>query len=373
MSLLTNKERTELFPIFKTCTYLNTASTGVIPETAIAEQDRYMNFYRGDTLQTQPESFEMIIKIKEKAGELLGASPEDIALINNTSFGINMVGWGTDFQPGDKIVLPPGEFPANVYPWKGQEQRGAEVYFAERDGEEFLDVEGARVIAPSWIRFYDGYRFDLKECSKVAKKHNALLSVDGIQGAGVMFPDLENSGVDTFSAGAQKWLLSPTGTGILYVRKDASVKTIFQGWLNRFLDTLDFTNVRQYDIPEPKDASRFEVGSYPYQALFAMHASISFLAEIGIKRIQEYTLGLANMFVEECESLGMQVISAGGKRRSPIIAVQIPDAVHVHQRLQEKKILCSCREGNLRFSFHVYNNEEDIEKTIDVLRSVIKL
>ncbi len=372
MALLTNKERTELFPIFKTCTYLNTASTGVIPETAIAEQDRYMNFYRGDTLQSQPEAFEIIIKIKEKAGLLLGAQPEDIALVNNTSFGINMAGWGMDLTHGDKIVLPPGEFPANVYPWKGQEIRGAKVIITEKDGEEYLDVDGAKVIAPSWIRFYDGYRIDLDECSKVAKKHNAFLSVDGIQGAGVMYPDLEKSGVDTFCAGAQKWLLSPTGTGILYIRKDAPIRSIFQGWLNRFLDTLDFTNVRQYDIPEPKDASRFEIGSYPYQALFAMHASLSLLAEIGIMRIQEHALGLANTFVDECTSLGLRVISAGGKRRSPIISVHVPDAARAYSIMQEKKILCSSREGNLRFSFHLYNNEEDVEKTIGVIKSLIK-
>jgi selenocysteine lyase/cysteine desulfurase len=372
MALLTNKERNELFPIFKTCTYLNTASTGVIPETAIAEQNRFMNFYRGDTLQTQPESFEKIIEIKEKAGKLLGASPEDIALVNNTSFGINMAGWGMDLQRGDKIVLPPGEFPANVYPWKGQEIRGAKLVITKEDGEQYLDIDGVKIIAPSWIRFYDGYRIDLKECSEIASKHNALLSVDGIQGAGVMYPDLENSGVDTFCAGAQKWLLSPTGTGILYIRKDAPIRSIFQGWLNRFLDTLDFTNVRQYDIPEPKDASRFEIGSYPYQALFAMHASLSLLAEIGIMRIQEHALGLAKIFIDECKSLGLRIISAGGKRRSPIVAVHVPDAVGVHHILQEKKILCSCREGNLRFSFHLYNNEEDIEKTTDVIKSVIK-
>lgn len=372
MSLLTDKERIELFPIFKTCTYLNTASTGVIPETAIAEQDRFMNFYRGETLQTQPESFEIIIKIRQKVATLLGAEPDEIALVNNTSLGINIAGWGMDLKEGDVIALPPGEFPANVYPWKGMEQRGAKIFIAKQDGEEFLDVVNLQVLAPSWIRFYDGYRIDLQECSKIVKKHNAFLSVDGIQGAGVMYPDLKNSGVDTFSAGAQKWLLSPTGTGILYVRKKAPIRSIFQGWLNRFLDTLDFTNVRQYDIKEPKDATRFEIGSYPYQALFAMHASVSFLADIGIFNIQEYTLGLAQMFVDECEALGLKVISAGGKRRSPIVAVHVHKAATVHQILQEKKILCSCREGNLRFSFHIYNNEKDIEKTIDIIKTVIK-
>ncbi|HEX38372.1 MAG TPA: aminotransferase class V-fold PLP-dependent enzyme [Candidatus Cloacimonetes bacterium] len=372
MSLLTDKERIELFPIFKTCTYLNTASTGVIPETAIAEQDRFMNFYRAETLQTQPESFEIINKIKQKVAILLGAESDEIALVNNTSLGICMAGWGIEMSQGDVIALPPGEFPANVYPWKGLEVRGAKVYIAEQDGEEFLDVDNLRVLAPSWIRFYDGYRIDIQECSRIAKKHNALLSVDGIQGAGVMYPDLKNSGVDAFSAGAQKWLLSPTGTGILFVRKDAPIRSIFQGWLNRFLDTLDFTNVRKYEIPEPRDASRFEIGSYPYQALFAMHASVSFLVDIGIHKIQVYTLRMAEMFVDECKALGLKVISVGGKRRSPIVAVYIPEAVQVHQKLQEKKILCSCREGNLRFSFHVYNNERDIEKTIDVLKTAIK-
>jgi len=88
--------------------------------------------------------------------------------------------------------------------------------------------------------------------------------------------------------------------------------------------------------------------------------------------IQKHTLGLANDFVEQCESLGLQIVSPGGKRRSAIIAVHVPEAVKVHQILTEHKILCSCREGNLRFSFHVYNNETDIEKTMDVLKTVMR-
>ena len=103
-----------------------------------------------------------------------------------------------------------------------------------------------------------------------------------------------------------------------------------------------------------------------------MHASLSLLAEIGIMRIQEHTLGLANTFVDECTSLGLKVISAGGKRRSPIISVHVPDANKVHHILEEQKILCSCREGKLRFSFHLYNNEEDIEKTLDIIKSLIR-
>jgi len=261
MSLLTNKERKELFPIFKTCIYLNTASTGVVPETAIAEQDRFMNFYRGETIQSQPETFEVIEQIREKLSIILGAPAEDIALINNTSYGINMVAWGIDFKKGDKILLPSGEFPANFYPWKIHESRGAEIVINDTSDEVYFDNPSAKVIAPSWVRFYDGFRFDLKHFAEIAKKNKSMLCVDGIQGAGVLYPELEKSGVDTFSTGGQKWLLSPYSTGALYVRKNAPIRSLFQGWLQRFLETKDFSNVRKYDIPEPCNATRFEIAA----------------------------------------------------------------------------------------------------------------
>ncbi|MDP8315163.1 MAG: aminotransferase class V-fold PLP-dependent enzyme [Candidatus Celaenobacter antarcticus] len=372
MSLLTNKERNELFPIFKTCIYLNTASTGVIPETAIAEQDRFMNFYRGETLQSQPESFEVIEQIREKLSKILGAPAEDIALINNTSYGINMTAWGIDFHEGDKVLLPAKEFPANFYPWKVHEFRGAEIVINDTSDEIFFDRSDAKVIAPSWVRFYDGFRFDLKQCAEIAKKNNALLCVDGIQGAGVLYPELEKSGVDTFSTGGQKWLLSPYGTGTLYIRKDVPIRSLFQGWLQRFLDTKDFSDVGRYDIPEPDNATRFEIGSLPYQALFAMNKSLELINDLGIQNIEKHALKLAQQFADECEEQGYTVVSPGGKRRSAIVSVHFGDSKKVYEALLTHKVLCSLREGNIRFSFHLYNNEEDIEKTLDIIKSLIR-
>ena len=364
MALLTNKERNELFPIFKTCTYLNTASTGVVPETAIAEQDRFMNFYRGETIQSQPETFEVIEQIREKLGIILGAPAEDIALINNTSYGINMAAWGIDFHKCDKILLPAKEFPANFYPWKVHESRGAEIVINDTSDEIFFDLYDAKVIAPSWVRFYDGFRFDLKQCAEIAKKNRSLLCVDGIQGAGVLYPELEKSGVDTFSTGGQKWLLSPYGTGALYVRKDAPIRSLFQGWLQRFLDTKDFSDVGKYDISEPNNATRFEIGSLTYQALFAMNKSLELINELGIQNIEKHALKLANYFADECKNLDFEVVSPGGKRRSAIVSINFRDSKKVYEVLISKKVLCSLREGNIRFSFHLYNNEEDVEKTL---------
>ncbi len=370
MSLLTNKERKNLFPIFKTCTYLNTASTGVVPETAIAEQDRFMNFYRGDTLQSQPETFKIIEQIREKLSKILGAPAEDIALINNTSYGINMVAWGIDFHKGDKILLPAKEFPANFYPWKVHESRGAEIVINDTSDEIFFDRYDAKVIAPSWVRFYDGFRFDLKQCAEIAKKNRSLLCVDGIQGAGVLYHELEKSGVDTFSTGGQKWLLSPYGTGALYVRKDAPIRSLFQGWLQRFLDTKDFSDVGKYDISEPNNATRFEIGSLTYQAFFAMNKSLELINNLGIQNIEKHALKLANYFADECKSLGYEVVSPGGKRRSAIVSVHFHDSEKVFETLLEQKVLCSLREGNIRFSFHLYNNKEDIEKTLKYIQKV---
>ncbi len=370
MDLLTNKERNELFPIFKTCIYLNTASTGVVPETAIAEQDRFMNFYRGETIQSQPETFEVIEQIREKLSIILGAPAEDIALINNTSYGINMAAWGIDFQKGDKILIPSNEFPANFYPWKIHESRGAEIVINDTSDEAYFDQANTKVIAPSWVRFYDGFRFDLKHCAEIAKKNDTLLCVDGIQGAGVLYPELEKSGVDTFSTGGQKWLLSPYGTGALYIRKDAPIRSLFQGWLQRFLKTKDFSNVRKYDIPEPADATRFEIGSLTYQALFAMNKSLELINDLGIQNIEKHALKLANYFADECKSLGYEVVSPGGKRRSAIVSVHFHDSEKVFETLLEQKVLCSLREGNIRFSFHLYNNKEDIEKTLKYIQKV---
>jgi len=372
MSILSEKERRRLFPIFKRYIYLNTASTGIIPEPSLAEMEKFLKRYRGESIHHDAETCKVMDILREKLGEILGASPENIALVFNTSFGINIAANGLSLKPGDKIVLPPDEFPANFYPWDVQRNRGAEIFITDGADEELFHVPGAKVVALSWVRFFDGFKFDIKKASEIAHKQSSYLCIDGIQGAGTLAANIEESGADTFSAGGQKWLLSPYGTGVFYIRKDTPIEPKFTGWLQRIALTGDYSSLRKYDLPLPDNATAFEAGTMPYHNLWAMLRSIEIIADIGIENIERHTTGLVESFIEQVSVLNVGIASEGGKRRSSIVAIEVPEPEIAFNALKEKRIICANREGKLRFSFHLYNNETDVERTIAALGKVMK-
>ena len=372
-TILSQKERTSLFPIIKKCIYLNTASTGIIPQVSISEMERFMKRYSGDRIEHDAESFKMFDNLRELLASFLGAAPERLALTFNTSYGINVAANGLPIEHGDKIVLPPDEFPANFFPWQQRAQRGAQLVIADEANEEALDIEGAKVIAMSWVRYFDGLRFDLQKCSNIAQRKKTFLCIDGIQGAGVLRADLHNSGVHTFAAGGQKWMMSPYGTGILYVREGTPIQPIFTGWLSRFQANGDYSSLRKYNLPPPPDARAFELGTLPYHNLWAMFRSAELIAKLGIDEIESYTTGLAKSFADEiyASNLGT-VMNRTRKIHSSITSVKMPGQARIHRELKKLGIICAHREGCLRFSFHIYNTSEDIERTVSALKEVCK-
>ena len=68
-------------------------------------------------------------RIKQAAARLINAEgPRDIALIPNTSFGLNLVARGVDWRPGDRVVTTDQEYPANRYPWRDLARLGVVVH-----------------------------------------------------------------------------------------------------------------------------------------------------------------------------------------------------------------------------------------------------
>ena len=132
---------------------------------------------------------------RRNAAALIGADEDEIALVPNTTAGINFVAEGLDWRPGDNVVILAGEYPSNAYPWIHQQDRGVETRMVETDRgrpdlaklREACD-ERTRVVSVSWVSFSTGYRLDPERRSpKIAHAAGALFFLDAIQGLGV-FP-----------------------------------------------------------------------------------------------------------------------------------------------------------------------------------------
>src|SRR4051812_32299448 len=107
--------------------YLNNASTGPLSQRAIAASAEVVAD-RADPFRIDDDKhFAMLAQTRQLAARLIGADPAEIAILTNTTYGINIAAQTFAWEPGDVIVVHDREFPANMYPWLALEKRGVVV------------------------------------------------------------------------------------------------------------------------------------------------------------------------------------------------------------------------------------------------------
>ncbi|OLC97904.1 MAG: hypothetical protein DMD29_13475 [Gemmatimonadetes bacterium] len=366
------------FPWTAETIYLNNASIGPIPERTRRALDEFNAKRTAPHLLPDREIFAGLAATREVLARLIGAEPSEIALATNTSFGLSMAARALPLQPGDIVLLSDKEFPANVYPWLLLERRGITVERAPVGPQGWPDEDRlcerlrdprVRVLAVSFVQFANGYRADLKRLGAACRVHGAYLVVDGIQGIGNSVLDVRETPVDILACGGQKWLLSPWGSGFVYVRKELieTLEPAVTGWM-AFEGTDDFTRLTEYNPSFRGDARRFEMITLPYQDFHGMLHSLNLLLDIGTKSIADVTRSLHEPLLSWADERGVRVVSPREERhRSAILCIAPPKPVEAYHAVKRAHVVCSLREGAIRLSPHWYNTVEEMEKVADVL------
>ncbi len=371
--------RASEFPWTSKAVYLNAASTGPLPASTARVLADWAQRRTTPYLIPDPEILGTLTESRKQAAALLNCDAGEIALATNTSVGINVAARSLPLNEGDVVVVSDREFPANVYPWLRLRSEGVTVELAPvtADGwpdEAYLLERVAdprvRVLAVSLVQFSNGYTVDLARLSAATRAHNTYLVVDAIQGLGQMPVDLQQTPVDFLASGAQKWLLSPWGSGFMYVRRELipKLEPPFAGWM-AFEGTDDFSRLCDYDDTWRDDARRFEVLTYPVQDMSAMNVSLGLLRSLGIDAIARHLQVIEQPLLEWAERRGLALASPLSARRSGIVCVRVPDGRRLYGALKAAGVTVSLREGALRFSPHCYNNHDDLERAVAVLQA----
>lgn len=362
------------------CVYLNNASTGPLPARtlrAIAE----FNELRAEPYRlTLEHELGTIRKSRELAARLIGASPAEIACMVNTSYGINIAARAIPLSANDLVLSYGREFPANVYPWMALERRGVrfeQIACAENGVPDeaslhaALDRPGLRVVTVSWVQFSNGYRTDLAALGHECRARGIYLVVDAIQGLGAAALDVHACNVDILACGGQKWLLSPWGSGFVYVREELArdLEPSAVGWMStRGSD--DFTRLVDYDFTYHDDARRFEVITLPYQDFAGFNASLELLFELGTDAVEHHVKGLVDIVVEWASGRGdaRLITPSDGARRAGIVSLAPRgDPRAASERLTRAGIAHALREGSIRLAPHCYNTTDEIRRALAVL------
>lgn len=359
--------------------YLNNASTGPLPARTVRAMAEF-NARRAEPYRiTDKDEFDTVARTRALVAKLINASPNEIACMVNTSYGINVAARALPLEAGDIVLGFDREFPANVYPWMALERRGVRTMRLATDANGVpderalitaLDRPGVKAVTVSWVQFSTGFRTDLATVGRLCRERGIWFVVDAIQGLGAATLDVAACHIDLLACGGQKWLLSPWGSGFLYVR-DELARTLepgVVGWL-AMRASLDFAHLVDYEFGFHDDARRFEVLTLPFQDFAGFNTSLDLLHELGPANIERAVNGLVDLAVEWAASRSdVQLITPADRiHRAGVIALKPADLGAATERLTRAQISHAVREGCIRLSPYCYNTRDEVMRALAVM------
>ncbi|MBL4664876.1 MAG: aminotransferase class V-fold PLP-dependent enzyme [Nitrospinaceae bacterium] len=318
-------------------------------------------------------------RTRKKFAQLINADIDEVAFVKNTSEGISIVANGFDWQPGDNVVIPDIEFPANVYPWWNLKQRGIETRMVKSiEGRVLFDdlikqVDSrTRILSISSVECNSGFRSDLNRIGTFCKEKGVLFFVDAIQSLGVLPMDVKKDGIDFLSADGHKWMLSVEGLGGFYISKEVGdkIRPVTMGWSN----VVNAENFMDYDFTLKKDAKKFEEGTPNTMSIHAFGAALDLLLETGIDNIEKRVMHLGDCIITELNRRDIKIYSSTFlEERSGNISFTLDkDIGPLYSYMLKNKVKLTVRDGLVRFSPHFYNSEDEILKVFDLLDGYLK-
>ena len=358
--------------------YFNNASLGPSPElVADATEsfrrtlDGFPSKYMWGGWNTDKE------QVREKVGQAVGASPEEIALIHNTTEGMNVIAASMDLEPGDEVILADHEHSSGTIPWKyWQESKGIKLVrptlpMMPGSPGEIVDVyrqaitPRTRVISMCHMINTNGMILPVREVAELARPRNILVAVDGAQTAG-MFPfDLHEMGCDYYAASSHKWLFSPKGVGLFYVRQEAQRHLrpliVASGYEDESVRRFENYNTR--NLPE----------------LLGLGVSIDFHNLLGAERKGDRIFGLKRYFREKVsdnpafniKTPAPDVLSAGITTMEVVghQVNQVESTLAGEYNINVRP-MSSFGLNGLRISLSVFNTKEDIDYLVGALEEI---
>ncbi|MCS4200208.1 aminotransferase class V-fold PLP-dependent enzyme [Salinibacter ruber] len=367
----------EHFPHTEHQMYLNHAAVSPMSRPVREAIDTYVAERHGADPDAPIANFEsffpMMEETKERLATVLGTSAARVEFVPNTSAGLNVLARGLDWEEGDRIAVPDGAFPTNVYPFLNLEPEGVEVDFVPTEEGAYTvdEVEDTlrpetRLLSVSWVHFLSGFRADLEALGALCEKHDVLFCVDAIQGLGALQMDVEAAGIDFLTAGGHKWLMAAQGIGVLYC--DEALQDDLRppaGWLH---GPIDWANLDDYELTFHEDARRFRTGTLNSVGVAALHAALGLYLDAGPEWCEERVLRLSTILADELSDRGLPRCGTDAPAHASGIVTVAPDAPEaLFEHLKTHGITGAVRNQKLRLAPTYYNDQSDLRAVLRAL------
>ncbi|KAB8166462.1 aminotransferase class V-fold PLP-dependent enzyme [Streptomyces sp. 3MP-14] len=334
--------------------YLDTASLGRPPARSVAALERAVRL-AAEGRPDQAAAFRAVEEARASFAALVGLGPERVAVGSSVSAHVGLV--AAALPEGGEVLCARGEFSSLVTPFALR--AGVRLREAALAGLAEAVGPGTVLVAVSSVQSSDGSRADLAAVTEAARAHGALTLVDTTQSTGWL--PLSADAFDFTVCGAFKWLLCPRGTSFLTVPADGGgLAPLAAGWAA----AADPAGSVYGPVTELATGGRRFDTSPALHTYVAAAPALALVRELGPETIGAHDLRLADRFRAGLAELGLPPGPGG----SPIVSV--PESGEALAALDAAGVRVTRRGGRLRFAFHLYNGDADVDAALNAfLRS----
>jgi len=381
------KSQKELFSLDENVHYLNCAFKAPLLKSAEAACINALIKERNPFNKSANDFFETTADVRSSFGKLINAPAANIAIIPSTSYGFSSVLLNVKGKPNGNAITIQDEFPSGYFAlqrWSEDHNNELIVVKPNEDAdlvgktwnEDLLKQinEKTSVVLISSIHWMNGLRFDLEKIGQKCKEVGAIFIVDGTQSVGALSMDVKKYNIHALVCATYKWLFGPYSIGLAYISDDfESGRPIEESWMNR-KNAKEFSSLVAYDENYESHAGKYNVGETSNFILMPMLLeSLMQVAQWQPAKIQGYCRNLIQPLLSYLKELGV-VFEPEEYFSSHLFSLRLPGDINLEklqQNLSENKIYISVRGELLRVAVNVFNEEKDIQKLIDVIRTTL--
>jgi len=306
-------------------------------------------------------------RAREAAARLVNAGPDDVALTQNTTHGMNLGVTAIDWREGDEVVSTSTEHPGCLMPLHVAGRRFGVKLDLVSPPVTAGKIEAAltprtRLIALSHVDWTNGEVLPLAEICALARDRGILTLVDGAQSVGNIPVDVPATGADMYAFTGHKWVLGPEGMGAFYVRPGLPVHSPNVGYLS-LSSPADFDKSGDYDLRP--DARRFEASTMSAALAGGFAEAAQGILERGEEGFGEIRR-LADLLMDLLSELPRVILRSPRPAQGGLVSFEIEGvaAREAAERLLEQRFVLRyvpARVPYVRASTHLFNTEEELE------------
>jgi len=321
--------------------------------------------------------YQPLLAARTQAAKFIGVEPDEIAITQNATMGMNALGNGIDWQQGDEVLTTDQEHGGAVSIFRLMAKRRGIVLkelplaTAVSGGPEGIvamfrsaTTPKTRAIMVSHVTSQFGIRMPVTELIALARERSALSLIDGAQAVGQMRVNVHDLGCDAYVASPHKWLMAPKGTGLLYIRRPLQEK---------FWTTLASY---QWDNKEQGSFRFMQYGTGSTALIDGLMAALALAERHGMERVEQWDLALTKRLRDGLGRIKGAVLSSPADPRlaSAITTFRVEGSTarDLQNALWEKKIRVRAQgdDKGVRLSAHIYVSPSDIDRVLEVVSAL---